>query len=73
MNGDHWVAELAIPFKSIRFNENQKQWNVNFYRIDSENAAEQSTWSPIPRNFGIINLATLKKMSWDEPYQKTWF
>ncbi len=69
MYGDHWVAEMAIPFKSIRFNEDQTEWNINFYRIDSENA-EQSTWSPIQRNFSIVNLATLKKMAWPEPTKK---
>ena len=65
----YWVAEMAIPFKTLRFSENQLQWNVNFYRIDSE-FAERSTWSPISRNFPIINLATMRKMNWDEPTQK---
>ena len=65
----YWVAEMAIPFKTLRFNEGQQQWNVNFYRIDSENA-ERSTWSPISRNFPIINLATMRKLNWDEPTKK---
>lgn len=65
----YWVAEMAIPLKSIRFGENQGQWNVNFYRVDSEDA-ERSTWSPISRNFSIVNLATLRKMNWDEPTKK---
>lgn len=62
----YWVAEMAIPFKTIRFGEGQRQWNVNFYRIDSENA-ERSTWSPISRNFSIVNLATMRKLNWDAP------
>ena len=65
----YWVAEMAIPFKTLRFNKDQSQWNVNFYRIDSENA-ERSTWSPISRNFPIINLATMRKLNWDEPTKK---
>ncbi len=69
MYGDFWVAEMAIPWKSIRFSENQSQWNINFYRIDSEEA-ERSTWSPISRNFSIINLASLRKMNWDTPTKK---
>lgn len=69
MENGRWVAEMAIPFKSIRFSEGQNQWNVNFYRINSENA-EQSTWAPIPRNFQIVNLASLKKMGWDKPTEK---
>ena len=26
----HWTAEFQIPFKSIRYNENNKNWNFNF-------------------------------------------
>jgi hypothetical protein len=63
---DFWVAEMAIPFKTIRFKENLTSWNVNFYRIDSQ-YAERSTWSPIPRNFDIINLSFNKELIWDQP------
>ena len=69
MEDGFWVAEMAIPWKSIRFGENQDQWNVNFYRVDSEDA-EKSTWAPINRSYSIINLATLRKMNWDEPTKK---
>lgn len=65
----YWVAEMAIPLKTLRFAEGQTKWNVNFYRVDSE-YAERSTWSPISRNFSIVNLATLQKMNWDEPTEK---
>ncbi|OEK00870.1 hydrolase [Roseivirga sp. 4D4] len=65
----YWVAEMAIPLKTIRYAEGQTKWNVNFYRVDSE-YAERSTWSPISRNFSIINLATMRKMNWDEPTKK---
>jgi hypothetical protein len=66
---DYWIAEIAIPFKTIRFKEGLTSWNVNFYRIDSE-YAERTTWSPIPRNFDIVNLASLKELIWDEPLKK---
>lgn len=66
---DYWIAEMAIPFKTIRFKENLSSWNVNFYRIDSQ-YAERSTWSPIPRNFDIINLSFNKELIWDRPLQK---
>lgn len=66
---DYWIAEMAIPFKTIRFKENLTSWNVNFYRIDSQ-YAERSTWSPIPRNFDIINLSFNKELIWDKPLQK---
>ncbi len=67
--GDYWIAEMAIPFNTLRFNEGQSEWYINFYRINSENA-ERSTWSPIPRNFSIINMATHRSLIWDEPTKK---
>ena len=67
---DYWITEIAIPFKTLRFGENQSAWNINFYRIDSQNA-ERSTWAPIPLNFLIINMATMRTLNWDEPVTKT--
>ncbi|NQZ77273.1 MAG: carbohydrate binding family 9 domain-containing protein [Ekhidna sp.] len=66
---DYWVVEMAIPFKTLRFNEGADSWLVNFYRVDSE-YAERSTWSPIKRTFPIFNLATTKKLNWDTPTKK---
>ncbi len=66
---DFWIAEMAIPFKTIRFKENLSSWNINFYRVDSEHA-ERSTWSPIPRNFDIVNLTFNKELIWDKPLEK---
>lgn len=67
--GDYWVAEMAIPFKTLRFKADMDSWYVNFYRIDSE-YSEQSTWAPIPRNFSIINLGFNREVKWDKPLQK---
>ncbi len=65
-NDGYWVAEAAIPFKTLRFKEGAKKWNVNFYRIDTD-PAERSTWSPVPRNFNLISLAFMKELVWDQP------
>lgn len=62
----YWLAEMAIPFNTLRFAEGQDSWYINFYRVDSE-YAERSTWSPIQRNFSIINMATHQVMEWDKP------
>jgi Domain of unknown function (DUF5916) len=66
MYDGYWIAEAAIPFKTIRFKEGLDSWFVNFYRIDSERA-ERSTWSPIPLNFDIISLAFCQELRWDKP------
>lgn len=67
--GDYWVAEMAIPFKTIRFKEGNDRWNINFYRIDSYDG-ERSTWTPIPRNYRIISLAYTRELIWDRPLEK---
>lgn len=66
---DHWIVEAAIPFSTLRFNDGVSNWNVNFYRIDSE-YNERSTWTPIPRNFSIISLAFTRKLIFPEPLKK---
>lgn len=66
VHGEYWIAEAAIPFKSIRFKDGLDSWFVNFYRIDSEQA-ERSTWSPIPRNYDIVTLAFGQELRWDKP------
>lgn len=65
----YWIAEMAIPWKTLRFKEGSTAWNINFYRIDSE-YTERSTWAPIPRNFSIITLAFMKQLIWDKPLKK---
>ncbi len=65
---DYWMAEIAIPFKTLRFKKGMESWLMNFYRIDSE-YAERSTWSPIPRNFSILNLAYNRELRWDKPLE----
>lgn len=67
---NHWQAELIIPLSTIRFNDGAQNWNVNFYRIDSE-LGERSTWTPIPRNFLILSLAFNRKLIFEEPIKKT--
>jgi len=63
---DYWIAEIAIPFKTIRFKDNEDTWNVNFLRYDSE-YGERSSWSPIPKNFRSFTLAFNKELKWDKP------
>ena len=34
---DRWVAEFAIPFRSIRYKGGDKEWGINFSRLDLKN------------------------------------
>ena len=53
--GDYWVAEVAIPFNSLRFNPQQKMWRFNVARFDFKNN-EVSSYARVPRNFNISSL-----------------
>lgn len=65
----YWTVEMAIPLKTLRFNEDISSWLVNFYRVDSE-YAERSAWAPVQRTFPIFNLANNRQLIWDEPTKK---
>jgi len=57
----YWIAELAIPFKSLRFQKSQKQWGINFIRNDMTNNCF-STWNEVPIQFFGANLNCLGKI-----------
>jgi hypothetical protein len=69
-NQKGWTAELAIPFKSIRFDPELSTWGLNIARVDLNNN-EVSCWNPIPRTFSLTSLAFTGKMLWDEPAPRT--
>ena len=66
---DYWVAEMAIPFKTLRFKEGAKRWRFNCYRFDTQ-SNERTTWIRIPRNQWIFNLGYMGDMIWEEPLGK---
>jgi len=66
---DRWVVEMKIPFKSIRYNSDQKEWGVNFSRNNLK-INENSAWSRIPRNYNIGSLAFTGAMHWEEQPKK---
>ncbi|HCI70414.1 MAG TPA: hydrolase, partial [Balneola sp.] len=50
VHDDYWVAEFAIPFKSINYDTNVEEWGINFVRNDMKRN-EYSTWSHVPLGF----------------------
>lgn len=63
---DKWVFEAAIPFKTIRYKKDLKQWGINFGRNDLK-TTEKSSWAPVPRQFPSASLAYTGTLVWDEP------
>lgn len=53
--GTYWIAEIAIPLKSLRFDPTQKHWGINFLRIDAKHN-EYSPWTRVPTNFKSYDL-----------------
>ncbi len=55
---DGWTAEIAVPFKTLRFPPADARWGVNFSRrVRSKN--EVAFWSFVPRPHGLgrVSLA----------------
>lgn len=62
---DKWVFEASIPFKTIRYKKDLKQWGINFGRNDLK-TTEKSSWAPVPRQFPSASLAYTGALIWDE-------
>lgn len=54
---DGWIAEFAIPFRSLRFDPQAgHRWGVNFSRrIRRRN--EITFWAPVPRAFNLARVS----------------
>ena len=51
INSIGWTAEMAIPFRSLRFpNRNVQEWGVHFLRVRPRNSREQISWAPLSRD-----------------------
>jgi hypothetical protein len=61
---DKWIAEVAIPFKTLRYEAGRTTWGVNFVRADLKNN-EYSTWTRIPVNLPFFDFGYTGAMIWD--------
>ena len=66
---DHWVAEFAIPFKTLRYSPNNSEWGINFIRGDMERN-QYSTWTQFPVNYGGVDLNFMGTLDWDQSPKK---
>ena len=67
--GDHWIAEMAIPFKTIRYKEGVQKWGFNAFRLDG-NANERAIWTSIPQGFSMTSLTFDGELIFDKPLKK---
>jgi hypothetical protein len=61
---NYWVAEMAIPLNSIRFNPGETHWGFNVARFDFKNN-EVSCCARVPRNFNVSSLVFCDSMEFD--------
>ncbi|MCU0633377.1 MAG: carbohydrate binding family 9 domain-containing protein [Gemmatimonadaceae bacterium] len=50
-----WVAELAVPWESLRYTPGLTSWDINFVR-NVRRAFQWSSWMPYPRQFSSWRL-----------------
>ncbi len=66
---DHYVIEMAIPFKWLRYSNAKDQWGINIVRNNLK-INELSSWNKIPLNFNVSSLAFTGLLKWDAPPKK---
>ncbi len=69
-NEDDWVAEFKIPFRTIRYQEGDTEWGINFSRLDLK-TNEKSAWAPVPRQFASATLAFTGTLALESPLPKS--
>jgi hypothetical protein len=63
---DRWIAELAIPFKSFRYNQNEREWNITFVRQDLKRN-QVSSWIATPIQYIPASFAYSGRLQWQDP------
>ncbi|WP_420386508.1 DUF5916 domain-containing protein [Roseivirga sp.] len=66
---NYWLVEMAIPFKTLRYNSTQTEWGINFIRGDMERN-HYSTWTQFPISFGGIDMNFMGTLEWDAAPKK---
>lgn len=61
---DHWTVEMAIPFKTLRFDPEKTEWGVNFSRGEPRTNSWHA-WSPVPVQFLTLDLGYTGTLLWD--------
>ncbi len=58
VGADGWIAEIAIPFTTLRFRETsgEQSWGVNFSRR-IRRISEDSSWAPLSRQFRVYKMS----------------
>ena len=64
-----WTVEMAIPYKTLRFDAKNTVWGINFIRNDLKNN-HYNTWTNIPVQFNGTDFGYTGALVWDNPPTK---
>ena len=63
---DKWIAEMAIPFKSIRYKSDVSEWNISMDRWELKRNRKTS-WIHTPIQFVTASFPYGGQLVWDDP------
>ena len=63
---DKWTVEIAIPFKTLRYEAGKTTWGINFVRNDIKHG-QYHTWARVPLQFDGFSLGFYGALLWDAP------
>jgi hypothetical protein len=66
----YWIAEMAIPFDILRYDDSKKSWNFNIIRSNRK-ANEFSTLARVPVQFRGFDLGYHNNLLWDQEPPKS--
>lgn len=66
---NYWVAEFAIPLKTLRFKAESQHWKMNFGRVDLKRN-ERSIWKPIGMAYAMRSLAFTGDIYFQDAFKK---
>lgn len=50
-----WTAEMAIPWKTLRYPKGSTEWGIQFFRV-ARRVNQRTAWSPFPRAFSSTRM-----------------
>lgn len=62
----YWEVEILIPFKTLRYNKENKVWGINFVRTVM-NKNEYHTYTPVPEQYWGVDFGYTAALVWDQP------
>ncbi|MEM7109641.1 MAG: DUF5916 domain-containing protein [Bacteroidota bacterium] len=66
---DRWEFEMVIPFRTLRYDDTNDQWNIVFLRNNLKRN-ERTAWTLVPQGFSSSAFAFAGRLTFDSPLPK---